>query len=481
MDHFYHYIIIIQSLIGSINYQTLFYVMGVSFIISICVTITLRRRYIKNAMIEPSTKLLSRLAYEQTLKLFDKENISNHYSYLQFQIDDFNKLLSLYGFRVGDLIINEVSKRTQEVFVNANIYTFYANQFIIIIKNIDQAQILSLVKRLYEVIEENIYVKKQKITVTITTAIFIPDKTQINTKIVEQALASTLQELQEKGKNRSSIYTPNSLENVQRNNRIEKILHDALNNPNQKELFVVFQKKNDLFDNDSISGFEALIRLYNDELGYVSPLEFVKIAEESSLILQLGQFVLKKSCEFYLHMIKEKVDPVPISVNTSVIELLNSDFISQFKKTVDFYNVPPKYIEIELTESIFAKSHEHINEIIKTLKHYGVSSSIDDFGTGYSALSYLKFSEFDYLKIDRSFVKDIHKYKENYKLVKAIIQIADSLGFTIIAEGVETQDELECLRSLGCHYVQGFYFGKPVRMVEALEQLYEEQKQLHQF
>jgi EAL domain-containing protein (putative c-di-GMP-specific phosphodiesterase class I) len=215
-------------------------------------------------------------------------------------------------------------------------------------------------------------------------------------------------------------------------------------------------------ESNSIIGMEALVRWESSELGMIPPGEFIPLAEETGIILPLGLWVLKSAC------LQNKIwqdmgyTPIPVSVNISMRQFYEEDFVESVRKILKETNLDARYLDLEITESI---SMANINSVISTLdelKAMGISISIDDFGTGYSSLSYLKKFPINNLKIDRSFVRDISCNTENRAIVKTIISMANNLNLNVIAEGVETEEELKFLKSNGCMVVQGYLFSPPI-------------------
>ena len=249
----------------------------------------------------------------------------------------------------------------------------------------------------------------------------------------------------------------------------ETCLRTALSN---NELSLAFQPQ--LSDNGTIVGAEALLRWENSDLGNVSPPEFIPIAEETGLILPIGQWVIEQSCQT-INTLDEKGLLIPhIAVNISAKQFLQTGFVINLISTIEKYNIMPNRLMLEITESVFIKQMEVALESMNALKMNGFNLAIDDFGTGYSSLSYLKQLPFDQLKIDQSFTQGVSVQKNDLAIVKGIIMMADGLGLNIIAEGAETERQVNILKQHGCAQFQGHFFSKPLPLEKFISYLQEQ-------
>ena len=213
---------------------------------------------------------------------------------------------------------------------------------------------------------------------------------------------------------------------------------------------------------DSIDGFEALIRWDSPELGYLPPLKFIPIAEENGFIITLGEWILRTSC-IYIKMLNDRIQAnYKISVNISVIQLLQDDFANIVKNILEKTGLDASLLELEITESVIMESAKVITKKFAELREIGVRIALDDFGTGYSSLSYVKSLPITTLKIDKIFVDDIKNSDSNTKVTDTIIDLGHKMELTIIAEGVETEAQLAYLIENGCDVIQGYLYSKPL-------------------
>jgi EAL domain-containing protein (putative c-di-GMP-specific phosphodiesterase class I) len=218
----------------------------------------------------------------------------------------------------------------------------------------------------------------------------------------------------------------------------------------------------------NITGFEALARWDRPGVGIVAPGEFIGVAEEMGLIVFIGNWVLRKACEqAHRWHLANPGRPLTMSVNVSGREFKQPDIVERVQKILRETQVDPTAIKLELTESVTMDDAERTIRVVKGLKNLGVRLSIDDFGTGYSSLSYLRRFPMDTLKIDRSFVQNLPSNPENLEIVRTIMSLARSLGMDVVAEGAETADEIEQLKTLECDFGQGYFFSKPVDSEQA--------------
>jgi EAL domain-containing protein (putative c-di-GMP-specific phosphodiesterase class I) len=225
------------------------------------------------------------------------------------------------------------------------------------------------------------------------------------------------------------------------------------------EIHVVYQPKIDLAS-DAIVGVEALARWYHPALGPIAPSEFIVIAEETGLIVPLGHFVLTQACAQAAQWREEGVD-IEMAVNISSRQLNDEALPEQIARILESTNMPASRLCLELTESVLTGDAVGPAQTLEALHGLGLQLSIDDFGTGYSSLAYLHRFPVDELKIDRAFIKDIGTHHGQRTLASAIVAIGAELGLRVVAEGVETADELAQVRAIGCHHAQGFYLGRP--------------------
>jgi diguanylate cyclase len=243
---------------------------------------------------------------------------------------------------------------------------------------------------------------------------------------------------------------------------METRLREAIDN---SEFELHYQPQINLLTGQLI-GCEALVRWRHQSKGLIPPNQFITIAEETGLISQIGNWVLRTACKQIKIWGDQDFPEFPVSVNLSGVQMRSERILENIIKIVKGAAVDPRLIELEMTETVLMHDRDRAVELLRELKRHGLALSIDDFGTGYSSMAYLKQFPVDKLKIDRSFIGDLATDKGDKAIVNAIIAMARSLNLKVIAEGVETKAQAELLRSYGCHEVQGFFFGKPMPVQE---------------
>lgn len=214
---------------------------------------------------------------------------------------------------------------------------------------------------------------------------------------------------------------------------------------------------------------EALLRWHNSALGNVTPDEFIPIAEQTGLIIPIGRFVIRQALDFLNEWQNIHHSNVTMAVNLSPCQFRDSELLRFIKDSLYETNVSAEDLELEITEGVLMSGQSHIHDALIEISELGIKLSMDDFGTGYSSLSYLRQYDFDVLKIDQSFISGIPLNKADSELVNTIIAMAHSLGLTVVAEGVETKEQLALLADLGCDLVQGYYFSKPIPAKQFLD------------
>jgi EAL domain-containing protein (putative c-di-GMP-specific phosphodiesterase class I) len=270
----------------------------------------------------------------------------------------------------------------------------------------------------------------------------------------------------DQGKNNYQYYSESMNSRALELLTMESDLMKAVEN---NELILHYQPQVDINDN-TIVGLEALVRWQHPELGMVSPIQFIPLAEETGLIVPLSEWVTMEACRQNKEWLEKDGVSVPVSVNMSSLYFQRKEVLSVISNILKSTGLPPEYLDIELTESSIMRSEKNAIMVLGQLKKMGIRISLDDFGTGYSSLNYLRRFPIDTLKIDRDFVKNIASDEVDAAIISAIINLADTLNLRIVAEGIEEYEQLDILREYGCDVIQGYLFSKPLpaREIETL-------------
>lgn len=412
------------------------------------------------------TGVANRYAYLQRMEtlLQSSANREYHHAVLFLDLDRFKQVNDTLGHSVADEMLISVTQRIQSVLKNKDIVARYGgDEFIITITNIHHMQeAVQVAEKIVHLLSEPLPIDEQNIYISTSMGISLypEDGTTLETlvKKADQAMYYAKQN----GRNQFAFYFDDLKIDSKRVLLLDNELRKAIK---QNDFTLNFQPKISLEDK-TVIGMEALIRWTNDQLGFVSPAEFIPYAEETGLIIPMSECVFRLACEAHLRLREEMDNVLPIAINISSIHFHQSDFIDTVKMIFEAYNCSPQDFELELTErTVMNNERDSIRKLVQ-LKNMGFKLSIDDFGTGYSSLSYLVQFPLDYLKIDRSFIQYITSIADKQAVVDAIIQMAHRLHMKVIAEGVEQKDQVKLLEKLGCDMIQGYYYAKPMPLDE---------------
>ncbi|GAA0315272.1 EAL domain-containing protein [Oceanobacillus oncorhynchi subsp. oncorhynchi] len=252
------------------------------------------------------------------------------------------------------------------------------------------------------------------------------------------------------------------------NQRAFQIKNDLRIGLDNNQFYLVYQPKVSPGE-DVVTSYEALIRWKHPDFQEVSPGEFIPLAEELGMINEIGDWVLENVCRQLRAWKTNGYDLLPVSINLSSSQFLQADFVDKFWSVLHAYQVHPAWIQIEITESLFIDNEKYVQQILKIMKENGIKIALDDFGTGYSSLAYLQKLDLDILKIDRSLISGISNLSTKRKIATTIVQLGKSMGMKVVAEGVETKEELDILREHGINEIQGYYYSKPLAVSEMSE------------
>jgi EAL domain-containing protein (putative c-di-GMP-specific phosphodiesterase class I) len=289
---------------------------------------------------------------------------------------------------------------------------------------------------------------------------------------LNKAANTAMYDAKQQGRNNYQFFSEDLQQKSSERRRLWRDLGHALN----KNEMDIFYQPQIATASGQLSGFEALLRWQHGKFGAISPVTFIPLAEESRLINTIGEWVLSTACTYHAGWQKNnpQAPPLSIAVNVSTRQLKQKHFCKSVEKILESTGLPPQNFEIELTESIILDDPQNTIQRLTRLHHIGVRIALDDFGTGYSSLSYLRKLPIDTVKIDISFTRGIGVHSDSEAIIKAIISLSHDLGLEVVAEGVETAEQIRFLRTEKCDYLQGFYFSKPVD-ASATETLLKEQ------
>ncbi|NHN31360.1 EAL domain-containing protein [Paenibacillus agricola] len=423
------------------------------------------------------TNLPNRLHFDQRLKSSFNEAVRTNgkMAIIFFDLDRFKVINDTLGHYVGDMLLQSLSKKLKGYVKEKDLVArFGGDEFIILLSNIahiDEAA--QFAKGIPELLKEPFLFENQELFVTasIGISLYPHDGTDSETLLKNADIA--MYRSKEKGGNSYHYYHPEMNKRSLHRLSLEINLRKALE---RNEFQVYYQPFVDLLSGQ-IFGMEALIRWFHPEWGLVSPADFIPLAEETGLIIPIGNWVLKQAC-FQNKKWQDLGYPAQrVSVNISAIQFHQPQFVQIIEDTLEETGLDPKLLCLEITENVAMTNVPYIIETMQKLRSMGVFISIDDFGTGYSSFSYLKRFRVHTLKIDQSFIRDVTSDDENAAIVTALIAMASQLKIKSLAEGVETKEQLDFLMLKGCDEIQGFIFSKPIPANE-FELLLKNNKQL---
>ncbi len=382
---------------------------------------------------------------------------------LFLDLDRFKYVNDTLGHSVGDMLLKQVAERILSCVRSVDtVSRLGGDEFTLALDGIEDRGVVSnIADKICRKLGEPYTFNGKDIYVTASIGISIHPDDGVDIGELMKRADTAMFKAKERGG--SFLFYEPEMEAVVTNKvEIEQDLRQSLD---REELDVYYQPKYDL-QTSKVMGMEALVRWNHPEKGLVGPNDFIPLAEETGLISEVGLWVLISSCVQVKSWIDKGHKPIPVSVNLSGRQLENGDITAQVEHVLAESGLEPKYLELEITESIIMKRPEEVISILHQLKAMGVKLSIDDFGTGYSSLNYLRKFPIDLLKIDKAFVRDIETNNEDRLIVKGIIALAKSLNLEVLAEGVETGEQQKLLEEEGCDYIQGYYIGKPMKSEE---------------
>lgn len=383
-------------------------------------------------------------------------------------LDNFKKINDTLGHSIGDKLLIEVAERISSCMRKDDILArLGGDEFSVLIENVkNRGEIIPLIEKINTVFEDHFNINNNLINLTVSMGISVyPEDGQTVGALLKNA-DMAMYKAKYSGKDTFMLFNIKMKEELTRKVKIESMIPIALKN---NEFILYYQPQYET-KTGKLRGFEALIRWNSPELGFLNPLEFISIAEESGLIVQIGEWVLKTAAIMGKKISEVYDTQVMMSVNISPIQLKQKNFVNLVIEAISNSGINPKLLELEVTEGVLIDSYDNSIEILNKLKEIGISIALDDFGTGYSSLSYLKKLPINLLKIDKCFIDEIESRNNENTFVETIVSLAHKLKIETLAEGVENEEQLKYLEKAQCYTIQGYYFSKPVpeSMIEGI-------------
>ncbi|PEL06707.1 bifunctional diguanylate cyclase/phosphodiesterase [Bacillus sp. AFS017336] len=404
------------------------------------------------------------------IALRESNELNQSMSIMFMDLDRFKNINDTFGHSFGDKMLQKVTERLKlSVGNHCELFRFDGDSFVIILKNSDSKKPRELVKKIHESFSKSLMIDERNIHVTFSIGISMYPVDGETVEVLFQNADTAMNTVKETGKNGYNFYSEQVKLANDRKMELEIGIRKALEND---EFSIHYQPQIDL-ESNQIIGLEALIRWQHPKYGFIPPIEFIPVAEETGLINLLGKWVLKTACHQFKNWLNEGIPLKSIAVNVSGVQFRDKEFVDIVNQTLIESNLEPSYLDLEITESVTQEIIE-ATKIMNELKALGIRLSIDDFGTGYSSFSYLQQFPFDKLKIDKAFIDEINASSNSVAIVSAIIDLGNKLGYDMVAEGVETETQVEFLQIQNCKYAQGYYYSKPLP-VEDLDKKFHDQ------
>ncbi len=408
------------------------------------------------------TGLANRLLFMDRLQLAcqTSERSGKTVALIFIDLDRFKFINDSLGHDFADQLLITIANRLRQcVRKSDTVARLGGDEFVVILQHLDSEHDTDRVaSNIVDAIRQTIKVAKRTIHITASLGIALFPKHGKNPDELIRKADAAMYAVKKRGRNGHLIYLDSFDQGMSERIVIESWLKSALRN---RELSLFYQPQIHLSANKVI-GVEALLRWSNPELGNVPPVKFIPIAEEAGFIHDIGEWVLQEACRQHNDWLAQGLPPLRIAVNISPTQFLQDDFSEQVYRIIQVAGVDPQFIELELTESMVMVDAEHTLQMLSKLRSFGIKLAIDDFGTGYSSLEYLRKFPVDRIKIDQTFIRNIRNIPANDAIVRAIITMGESLGLGMVAEGVETAEELECVKGHQCQEVQGYHFSCPI-------------------
>jgi diguanylate cyclase (GGDEF)-like protein/PAS domain S-box-containing protein len=382
---------------------------------------------------------------------------------LLLDLDGFKYINDSFGHQAGDQVLVEVARRLHSVIRQTDtLARIGGDEFCLVFSDLHKtSDALHIAQSCLDSLQRPIVIAERDYSVSASIGISCYPEHGSEPEVLQQHADTAMYHAKFNGKNGFQLFTPEINANLRERLQLMGDLRQALDH---EEFRLEYQPQ--FLANGELVGFEALLRWDHPEHGPISPTKFIPIAEETGSIVPIGKWVLDHACRQLADWRRAGYNKLRMSVNVSTLQFERHDWMQMISDALQQNELPPSCLELELTESVVMKNCEHAAERLAQLRTLGISSAIDDFGTGYSSLKYLQSLPIDSVKIDQSFVRNLDMLSDgesaNGAIVRAIITLARQLGLRVVAEGVETNQELELLRRLGCDLMQGYLFSKPM-------------------
>jgi len=418
------------------------------------------------AYFDPLTQLGNRRNFREKLDEVICMPGERYQGLLLLDLDGFKQINDSMGHEAGDHLLMTIANRLNYAVESpSSAYRLGGDEFTVILRNLPSLDALrQQVIELIELISQPVRLGTRDIKVTVSIGITLINLDSSDTSSLLRNADLAMYAAKGKGRNTYQFYEPEMNLAARRNMTLELDLRIALE---QSQFHLMYQPQVSL-ETGEVTGVEALIRWRHPDNGMISPIEFIPKAEETGLIVPIGRWVLEEACKAACCIQQAGIGPVRMAVNLSARQF-DTRLVDTVSEVLEATGLAPEYLELEITEGVLMENHQLAMGTLQQLRDLGITLAIDDFGTGYSSLSYLKKMPVDILKIDRSFVQDIPGDKDDVAITTTILSMANRLGLDVIAEGIETREQLSFLQQHTCMTGQGFLFSPPIHLNALIE------------
>ncbi len=387
-------------------------------------------------------------------------------------LDNFKTINDTLGHEYGDTLLVKTAQLLSSIIGNNGMLARAGgDEFLLFKEDITSKEAaVDFASQIIECFRNPLDLDGEIVYVSMSIGISIYPENGQSPKILIKNSDIAMYKSKDTGKNKFTLFDTKMEEELHRNTLVLEVLRSAIEN---QDIYIQYQPLIEL-ETNNIIGFEALMRIRNERLGQISPSEFIPIAEESGLITELSSWLIREACKFDMELIDLGFKPRPVSVNISSVQINRPGFISMLSEILYETQLPPQCLELEITESTLVSSIMDATKLLSNLQELGVRVSLDDFGTGYSSLNYLTKMPIDTLKIDKSFIDNICTCEKDAQIAESIIQLAHGLDIKVVAEGVESEDQLAVLRGKHCDIIQGYIFSPPLHPTQLREVIKED-------
>ena len=405
------------------------------------------------------TGLPNRSSLQVTLSNLVKKDI--HHTLMVLDLDNFKRINDSLGHQIGDDLLIGVAERIKlAIPKHASLYRLGGDEFALLVdQHPDIGACAAIATQVINCLKPAFILNNDSLVLGISIGIVLYPEDEQNEQALLRKADIAMYHAKSGGGNRYQFYSESLNQNALRQLEIETLIREAL----KDDLFEVYYQPKIDVKKDRLTGMEALVRLNHPKLGLIGPNEFIPLAEENGLIVEIGDVVLRKACFAAQKWLESGLFSGRVAVNLSSRQFALPDLQQRIESILRLTKLPAKHLELEITEGTVIKNPEQAIKVMQQLAKMGVSLALDDFGTGYSSLSYLKRFPINCLKIDKTFVDDIDKSDRDLKMVDSIITIAHNMGLTVVGEGVEQTAQLNILKALNCEEIQGYIYSKPIK------------------